>query len=54
VPGIYSDEQVEGWKRVTDAVHAKGGRMFALARQPLDHVAITGETPVTASVDPTH
>jgi N-ethylmaleimide reductase len=27
-PGIYSDEQVVGWKRVTDAVHAKGGRMF--------------------------
>lgn len=27
-PGIYSDEQVEGWKRVTEAVHAKGGRIF--------------------------
>jgi N-ethylmaleimide reductase len=27
-PGIYSDEQVEGWKKVTDAVHAKGGKMF--------------------------
>lgn len=26
-PGIHSDEQVEGWKRVTDAVHAKGGRI---------------------------
>lgn len=24
-PGIYSEEQVAGWKRVTDAVHAKGG-----------------------------
>ena len=24
-PGIYTDEQVAGWKRVTDAVHAKGG-----------------------------
>ncbi|WP_119679332.1 alkene reductase [Indioceanicola profundi] len=24
-PGIYSDEQVEGWRQVTDAVHAKGG-----------------------------
>jgi N-ethylmaleimide reductase len=24
-PGCYSDEQVEGWKCVTDAVHAKGG-----------------------------
>jgi N-ethylmaleimide reductase len=27
-PGIYSDEQIEGWEKVTDAVHAKGGRIF--------------------------
>ena len=27
-PGIHSAEQVAGWKRVTDAVHAKGGRIF--------------------------
>ncbi|HWW70571.1 MAG TPA: zinc-binding dehydrogenase [Duganella sp.] len=27
-PGIYSDAQVAAWKRVTDAVHAKGGRIF--------------------------
>jgi N-ethylmaleimide reductase len=26
-PGIYSDRQVEGWRLVTDAVHAAGGRM---------------------------
>lgn len=26
-PGIYSDVQVKGWKTVTDAVHAKGGRI---------------------------
>ncbi len=26
-PGIYSDAQVEGWKKVTSAVHAKGGLM---------------------------
>ncbi|PRX56858.1 alkene reductase [Flagellimonas meridianipacifica] len=25
IPGIYSDEQVTGWKLVTDAVHEKGG-----------------------------
>lgn len=24
-PGIWSDEQVEGWKKITRAVHAKGG-----------------------------
>lgn len=28
-PGIYNAEQVAGWKKVTDAVHAKGGKMFA-------------------------
>lgn len=27
-PGIHTDEQVEGWKKVTDAVHAAGGRIF--------------------------
>ena len=26
-PGIYSREQVAGWRRVTDAVHAAGGRI---------------------------
>ena len=28
-PGIHSPEQVEGWKRVTDAVHRVGGTIFA-------------------------
>jgi 2,4-dienoyl-CoA reductase-like NADH-dependent reductase (Old Yellow Enzyme family) len=27
-PGIWSPEQVEGWKLVTQAVHARGGRIF--------------------------
>jgi N-ethylmaleimide reductase len=27
-PGIYNDAQVAGWRAVTDAVHAKGGRIF--------------------------
>ncbi len=27
-PGIYTEEQVTGWKRVTDAVHESGGRIF--------------------------
>src|SRR5262245_43948484 len=27
-PGIYSREQVEGWKQVTEAVHKAGGRIF--------------------------
>jgi len=28
IPGIFSEAQTEGWKKVTDAVHAKGGRIF--------------------------
>jgi len=28
-PGIYSKEQIEGWKKVTNSVHAKGGIIFA-------------------------
>jgi N-ethylmaleimide reductase len=27
-PGIFTDAQVAGWKRVTDAVHAEGGLIF--------------------------
>lgn len=28
VPGLYGTEQLEGWKRVTRAVHERGGRIF--------------------------
>ena len=28
IPGIFSDEQIAGWRRVTEAVHARGGRIF--------------------------
>jgi 2,4-dienoyl-CoA reductase-like NADH-dependent reductase (Old Yellow Enzyme family) len=28
-PGLFTREQIEGWKKVTDAVHANGGKMFA-------------------------
>ncbi|WP_093107500.1 alkene reductase [Variovorax sp. CF079] len=27
-PGLYTQPQIDGWRRVTDAVHAKGGRIF--------------------------
>ncbi|SOY70429.1 alkene reductase [Cupriavidus taiwanensis] len=27
-PGIYTDAHVAGWKKITDAVHAKGGHLF--------------------------
>ncbi|MFY0254096.1 alkene reductase [Chitinophaga sp. 30R24] len=28
-PGIYTPDQIEGWKKVTKAVHAHNGRIFA-------------------------
>ena len=27
-PGVFTDAQVQGWKRVTDGVHAAGGKIF--------------------------
>src|SRR3954468_1520350 len=27
IPGLFSEEQVAGWRLVTDAVHAKGGKI---------------------------
>jgi N-ethylmaleimide reductase len=52
LPGIYTPEQVAGWKKVTDAVHAKGGKIFI----QLWHVGrishpslLNGETPVAPS-----
>ncbi|MEZ8288279.1 alkene reductase [Vibrio sp. 10N.222.54.F12] len=51
-PGIYSDEQIAGWKKVTDAVHEKEGVIFA----QLWHVGrvthpdnIGGEQPISSS-----
>ena len=54
-PGLYSDKQVEGWKQIVMAVHAKGGHMFAQLWHTgrSSHTAMTGEAiPVSASVDP--
>ncbi len=28
VPGIYTEQQIAGWREVVDAVHAKGGIIF--------------------------
>src|SRR5258708_1744289 len=53
-PGLYTDQQVEGWKRVVRATHAKNGFVFA----QLWHTGRSshsdnqgGNTPVSASVD---
>lgn len=27
-PGIYTDEQIESWRKITDAIHAENGKVF--------------------------
>ncbi len=54
-PGMYSDAQIDGWKTIVDAVHAKGGYIFAQLWHPgrFSHASLTGGAmPVSASVDP--
>ena len=51
-PGLYSAEQIAAWKRVTDAVHADGGRIFAQLMHAgrISHPALVdGRTPVAPS-----
>jgi N-ethylmaleimide reductase len=54
-PGIYNDEHIEGWRKVADAIHEKGGRIFMQlvhdGRQ--SHVDLTGgQLPAAPSVVP--
>jgi len=51
-PGIWSDGQVEGWKKVTAAVHAAGGRIFLQlwhVGRISDPVFLDGEPPEAPS-----
>lgn len=51
-PGIWSDEQVAGWKNITDAVHANGGRIVLQlwhVGRISDPVYLNGERPVAPS-----
>lgn len=51
-PGLYTPEQIAGWRKVTDAVHAKGGRIFVQLWHVgrVSHVDLhAGETPVAPS-----
>jgi 2,4-dienoyl-CoA reductase-like NADH-dependent reductase (Old Yellow Enzyme family) len=51
-PGIWSDAQVEGWKRVTEAVHQAGGRIVLQlwhVGRISDPVFLNGEQPVAPS-----
>jgi N-ethylmaleimide reductase len=53
-PGLYSDEQVAGWRRITNAVHEKRGYMFSQLWHTgrASHVHTTNITPVSSSVNP--
>jgi N-ethylmaleimide reductase len=53
-PGLYTDQQVEGWRRIVADIHAKKGFVFAQLwhtgrSSHSDHQ--DGNTPVSASVD---
>lgn len=52
-PGIYSQAQIDGWRKVTTAVHAKGGRIFVQLWHVgrVSHVGLqeNGATPVAPS-----
>lgn len=51
-PGIWSKEQVEGWKKITSSVHAKDGRIFMQlwhVGRISDPMFLNGELPVAPS-----
>lgn len=52
-PGIYTQAQIEGWRKVTEAVHAEGGVIFAqlwhVGRVSHNELQPGGEAPVAPS-----
>jgi len=51
-PGIWSQEQVEGWKKITTAVHNNGGKIFLQlwhVGRISDPMFLNGQTPVAPS-----
>ncbi len=51
-PGIWSEEQVAGWKNITQAVHAKGGKMLLQlwhVGRISDPIYLDGKLPVAPS-----
>ncbi|HEY0801718.1 MAG TPA: alkene reductase, partial [Steroidobacteraceae bacterium] len=52
-PGIYADAQIAGWRKVTDSVHAEGGRIFLqlwhVGRQSHPDLQPGGADPVAPS-----
>lgn len=55
-PGIYTDEQLAGWRKITDAIHAKGASIFSQLWHTgrAAHIDTSGFTPATSSVDPNY
>jgi N-ethylmaleimide reductase len=56
-PGMYSDQQVEGWKKIVRSVHAKGGWMFSQlwhTGRSSNSETTGGSMPVSASVNPSY
>jgi N-ethylmaleimide reductase len=53
-PGVYSEGQRDGWRRVTDSVHHAGGRIFAQLWHVgrVSHSYYHGRTPVAPSPIP--
>ncbi|APU30408.1 MULTISPECIES: alkene reductase [Pseudomonas] len=55
-PGIHSADQILGWRKVTDAVHAEGGTIFAqlwhVGRVSHTSLQPNGEAPVAPSAIP--
>ena len=51
IPGIYTQSQVAGWKKVTQAVHESGSRIFLQLMHSgrISHKKITGLDPISAS-----
>ena len=59
IPGLYTDEQIDGWKAVTDAVHDNGGLIFVQLMHtgriahPLnmpEGAEVVGPSPIAATV----
>jgi N-ethylmaleimide reductase len=57
-PGIYDDRQIPGFKKIADAIHAKGGIAFAqiIHTGRTSHVDLqpNGQSPLAPSVVPYH
>jgi N-ethylmaleimide reductase len=55
-PGLYSREQVAGWRRITEAVHARGGRivvqLWHVGRISHESLLPDGQAPVSSTARP--